>query len=158
MLLTTVRTTRRSATRRAAFTLLEVLVVVAILVILATVATVATTRYLETAKKSKAQLQAANIHKAVEAFMTDPNNAGIELQSLSDLAQSGEGYGTAYLKNGLEDLQAPWPGKTFDVRKVEGGNGDGSDLYLIWTQAPDGTYITQFGVGAASRFQQYGGQ
>ena len=157
MLLTTVRSARRSATRRAAFTLLEVLVVVAILVILATVATVATTRYLETAKKSKAQLQAANIHKAVEAFMTDPNNAGMELQDLTDLAVAQPGYGTAYLKNGVEDLQTPWNG-TFAVKKIEGGNGDGSDLYLIWTQAPDQTYITQFGVGAASRFQQYGGQ
>jgi general secretion pathway protein G len=43
---------RRKSSRRAAFTLLEVLVVVAILVILATVATVATTRYIEDAKKA----------------------------------------------------------------------------------------------------------
>ena len=47
---------RNRVTRRAAFTLLEVLVVVAILVILAGVGVVATTRYLEDARKSRAQL------------------------------------------------------------------------------------------------------
>ena len=49
-------TARNRATRRAAFTLLEILVVVAIVVILAGVGVVATTTYLENAKKSKAQL------------------------------------------------------------------------------------------------------
>jgi general secretion pathway protein G len=152
MLLATLQRTHRKAARRAGFTLLEVLVVVAILVILATVATVATTRYLETARKSKAQLQAANIAKAVDAFHTDPNNTGTQLQTLSDLAVSGAGYGTAYLKNGMEDLKNPWGGQ-FDVKFLPGRNGDGSDRYLIWTQSPDGTYITQFGVGNNSQYE-----
>ena len=71
MMLTTVR---RNTTRRAAFTLLEVLVVVAILVILAGVATVATTRYLEDAKKSRAQLGCQGISQAIEAYMLSPGN------------------------------------------------------------------------------------
>ena len=73
MLLTTA-TAAAAPTRRAAFTLLEVLVVVAILVILAAVAAVATTRYLEDAKKSKAQLGCKGIAQAIEAYKTNPAN------------------------------------------------------------------------------------
>ena len=59
MLLTTIRTARQRAenraVRRAAFTLLEVLIVVAILVILASAASIALFRYLEDAKVGRAK-------------------------------------------------------------------------------------------------------
>jgi general secretion pathway protein G len=144
MLLATLPRTSRRVARRAGFTLLEVLVVVAILVILATVATIATTRYLESAKKSKAQLQAKTIATAVEAYMTDPQNPlNTPPNSLEDLVQSGDG-GTSFLKNGQQDLYDPW-NQMYQVAPIVGL--DGSTVYLIYTRAPDHTPISQFGVG-----------
>ncbi|MBA4064751.1 MAG: hypothetical protein C0501_13755 [Isosphaera sp.] len=147
MLLSTARLDRRGAARRAGFTLLEVLVVVAILVILAGVASVATLRYLDNAKKSRAQLQAKTIAQAVQAYITDPQNPSNEPpQSLEVLAQTGTG-GTAFLKDGAESLIDPW-GQQFQVKAIQGR--DGAPDYLIYTVAKnDGTPISQYGVGAA---------
>src|SRR3954453_16070804 len=103
MLLTTARRPSGSARRRSAFTLLEVLVVVAILVILATVATVATTRYIEDARKSKAQLGCTSIAQAIEAYINNPQNPGLTddqkmPQSPQDLYQPQFG-GPSFLRN-----------------------------------------------------------
>src|SRR3954451_18441898 len=100
MMLTTLR--RSPARRRSAFTLLEVLVVVAILVILATVATVATTRYIEEARKSKAQLGCTSLSQAIEAYQMSSSNPGLTddqklPQSPNDLVTPAFG-GTSFLK------------------------------------------------------------
>jgi general secretion pathway protein G len=68
MLLTTVRTARQKATRRAGFTLLEVLVVVAILVILAGVASISIFRYMEDAKVGRAKSDMRAIEGAIKTF------------------------------------------------------------------------------------------
>jgi|GEM_PF-1491986 len=146
MLLATVR----RSSRRSAFTLLEVLVVVAILVILATVATVATTRYIEDAKKSKAQLGCQSIATAIEAYMNSPQNPGRDLtddqkmpSSPADLVQPPFG-GPSFLRNGQQDILDPW-GKQYQMQQHT--RQDGTMYMLVTTVAPDGTQISQFGVG-----------
>jgi general secretion pathway protein G len=71
MLLTNIRSRRGKATRRAAFTLLEVLIVVAILVILASAASVSLFRYLEDAKVGKAKAEMNTILGAVKKYYTE---------------------------------------------------------------------------------------
>ena len=150
MLLTTVQNARQRAVRRAGFTLLEVLVVVAILVILAGVASVATMRYLEDAKKSKAQLGCKAIAQAAEAYQTNPANTTNDLPpDLTTLINPG--FGTSYLKNGQEDLMDPWGGQ-YQMKAHQ--QGDGNISPLVYTIAKDGTPVSQYGIGPLSRVNQ----
>jgi len=145
-------TPRRRAARRAAFTLLEVLVVVAILVILAGVGVVATTRYLEDARKSKAQLACQGISQAIDLYTKNPANTDAAPPgSLNDLLTPPFG-GTGYLKNGQQDLIDPW-GQQYQMQPYQ--QADGSSIYMVFTNAKDGTNtpVSQFGIGPASRVQ-----
>ena len=145
-------TIRRSSTRqrtRAAFTLLEVLVVVAILVILASVATIATTRYIEDAKKAKAQLGCQALAQAIENYKNNAANTMNEPPtSLNDLLQPPFG-GTGFLKNGQEDLLDPW-GQQYSMQEYP--QGDGSVIIQVFTYSKnDRTPISQFGIGQNAR-------
>ncbi len=140
---------RQSVSRRTAFTLLEVLVVVAILVILATVATIATTRYIEEAKKSKAQLGCKSIETAIEAYQTSNQNPGLNddermPQDISNLYNVPFG-GQSFLKDGASNTVDPW-GKPYQFERRS--RADGSAYILVYTTAPDGTPISQYGIGA----------
>ncbi len=140
----------RRATRRAAFTLLEVLVVVAILVILAGVGVVATTRYLEDARKAKAQLACQGIAQAIDNYIKNPANAeGLPPTGVQDLVNPPFG-GTGYLKNGEADLVDPW-GQQYQMEQIQ--QADGSEGFIVFTYAKDGTQtpISQFGIGVNSR-------
>lgn len=152
MLLTTNRSHTRltRASRRSAFTLLEVLVVVAILVILATVATVATQRYIEDAKKARAQLGCKSLETAAEAYMQSPQNPardGTEdqkmPQGIQELYQPTFG-GPSFLRNGQADTIDPW-GRPYNL--VPATRPDGTTYVHVSTTAPDGTEISQFGIG-----------
>jgi general secretion pathway protein G len=137
--------------RHAAFTLLEVLVVVAILVILASVGIVATTKYLEDARKSKAQLQCQSFAEACEAYYLNPQSGGNYPTQLSDLNQPFGGTGgQSYLKNGVNDLVSPW-GQQSQYVLTTYQNSDGSLRPLVQINAPDGTPISQFGIGPMSQ-------
>jgi general secretion pathway protein G len=145
MLLTTVR---RKPARRSGFTLMEVLVVVAILVMLATVATIATSRYLEDAKKARAQLGCTGLAQAIEAYTTNPQNPGLSdqdklPQSPQSLVQPPFG-GQSFLRNGSADTYDPW-GKQYSFQQQS--RSDGTTYILVTTAAPDGTQISQFGIG-----------
>lgn len=135
-------TARRRATRRAAFTLLEILVVVAIVVILAGVGVVATTSYLEKAKQSKAQLGCKALADAAEAYFVDPNGSGQFPQALQELVTPA--FGRSMLKNGQQDLLDPW-GKAYqyEVRQKQ----DGTQYAYVFTTADGNIPISQFGVG-----------
>lgn len=142
-------TTRRTTARRSAFTLLEVLVVVAILVILATVATIATTRYIEEAKKSKAQLGCKSIETAIEAYQTSSQNPGLTdqdrmPQDISNLYQVPFG-GASFLKDGQSNTIDPW-GKPYQFEQRN--HTDGTPYIYVHTVAQDGTPISQYGIGA----------
>ena len=136
-------TARTRATRRAAFTLLEILVVVAIVVILAGVGVVATTSYLENAKKSKAQLGAKGLQTACETYYL--NNGGTLPPQLADLLNPPTGG--PLLKNGQNDLLDPW-GKAYQYEQKN--HNDGTQYPYISTTAPDGLTISQYGLGQAS--------
>jgi general secretion pathway protein G len=142
-------TIRRSPRRRSAFTLLEVLVVVAILVILASVATIATQRYMEEAKKSKAHLGCQSIAQAIEAYTHSAQNPGIVdeeklPQDASNLYNVPFG-GASFLRNGEADTYDPW-GKQYQFQRHV--RQDGTMYLLVYTTAPDGTPISQHGIGA----------
>jgi general secretion pathway protein G len=148
MLLHTVRHARRTATRRAGFTLLEVLVVVAILVILASIGVFAYMRYLEDAKKNQAQLKAKAIATAVSAYTLHTANVGnMPPENLGVLINPG--FGTSFLENGEQDLLDPWGGQ-FQLGYVTEADGI-TQLPLVYTRAKDGTMISQYGMGDASK-------
>jgi len=88
--------------RRAAFTLMEVLVVVAILVVLAGIG-VAVFRYMDTAREGAAKVGVVNLEKAVMAYYLDHQNNFPD--SLSVLAVPSEGK-AAYVE--MKDLRDPW--------------------------------------------------
>lgn len=98
MRLNTLQTARRRATRRAAFTLLEVLIVVAILVILAGSASVAVFKYYEKGKVGRAQADMMAIEKAIKTCYLD-NNAW---------PQPGDPAVAQKLEAGSKGLTSPW--------------------------------------------------
>jgi general secretion pathway protein G len=147
MILSPATTALRRANRRAGFTLLEVLVVVAILVILSTVAVVATTRYLEDARKARAQLQCKSLAQAIDTYYLNPQSGNQYPENLQQLLQPPFG-GTSLLKNGQEDLIDPW-GQQYQVQFIQGQ--DGAQQPLVYTTAKDGTPISQHGAGPLSR-------
>jgi general secretion pathway protein G len=151
MMLATIRsshTHHSPARRRSAFTLLEVLVVVAILVILATVATIATTRYIEEARKSKAQLGCKSIETAIEAYQTSASNPGLTDQDRmpQDISQlSNVPFGCpSFLKDGQSNTIDPW-GKPYQFEPRQ--RADGTSYIFVHTTAQDGTPISQYGIG-----------
>ncbi|AWM41720.1 Type II secretion system protein G precursor [Gemmata obscuriglobus] len=154
MLLTTTR--RPSpARRREAFTLIEVLVVVAILVILATIAAVAVPKQMMEAKKGTAITGCATISKAVDLYSTSVSNPGTSdderlPQNLEALANPG--WSSSFLPDGERSLIDPWGNRYQAMNAVK---DDGITPYiLVYTTAPDGTKISQFGAGAKSRVNQ----
>jgi general secretion pathway protein G len=92
----------KPALKRAAFTLMEVLVVAAILVILASVASVGFLRYLDDAKESTAKAGVAKLETAVGAFKI---SHGDYPQSLMDLTVVDEGKAAPLEQKELLD---PW--------------------------------------------------
>ncbi|QDU18198.1 prepilin-type N-terminal cleavage/methylation domain-containing protein [Urbifossiella limnaea] len=149
MILTPASTALRRANRRAGFTLLEVLVVVAILVILSTVAVISTMTYLETARKSRAQLQCKSLAQTIEAYYVNPQSGNQYPTSLQDLLTPPFGGGSM-LKNGQDDLVDPW-GQQYQVQFIQGQ--DGNQVPLVYTNAKDGTPISQYGAGPLSKMQ-----
>jgi general secretion pathway protein G len=140
------QTARNRATRRAAFTLLEILVVVAIVVILAGVGVVATTSYLENAKKSKAVLGCKGISQAAEAYYLNPSSNNTYPQSLQDMVQPP--FGGPLLKNGQQDTIDPWGRPyNYELRTLS----DGSQVPFVHTKSPDNIDISQYGVGPAAQ-------
>ena len=112
--------------RRAAFTLLEVLVVVAILVVLASVASIYVFRYLEDSKKDKAKMDIMALDKAVKTYQIKNDNYLPE--SLQQVIQFIENQDQSKLID-------PW-GKPY---QYQADNSIG--IAYISTTAPDGTPI-----------------
>lgn len=126
-MLLTIRNTQQKASRRAAFTLLEVLVVVAILVILAGVATISVFRYLEDAKVGRAKNDMLAIKKAYETYYT---------QNLTWPQDPSAVY--SLLEQGPAAFQSPWPNVTYNVELQSTPQQDGStvDRPVVTCQPP----------------------
>lgn len=117
----------RRRTRRAAFTLLEVLIVVAILIVLAGVGGIAMMKYLDDSKKSAAKLQIATLEKAAKAY--EIKNGGPPA-SLDTLLQP-DADGSAPSIERAEALVDPW-GNHYQYDPTTG---------RIWATAKDGTVV-----------------
>lgn len=139
------------AARRSGFTLLEVLVVVAILVILATVASIAVTRNLDDARKSKAQLQAAAIAKAMEQYYINTNSGNQYPTTMQELVTPPWG-GTSFLNDPQADMTDPW-GQQFQIQQAQATDNSQQGKPLVWTKAPDGIPISQHGIGPNARLE-----
>jgi hypothetical protein len=99
---------------------------------------------IEDARKSKAHLGAKGLAQAVEAFTINPANPeGAFPNSLNDLIQPPFG-GSSLLRNGVQDLLDPW-GRQYQLQPQV--RVDGTQYILVTTVAPDGTPISQFGIG-----------
>lgn len=120
---------RRRGTRRAAFTLMEVLVVVAILVVLAGAASIAVFKYLDDAKKDRAMVDMKALHDTwINVYLKKGTD---EQPTEEDIIQ--------YMGQGPSSLLDPWGNKyTWEV--VEGANGDPRPLFT--TTAKDGQVLS----------------
>lgn len=99
-----IRQTAERAVRRAAFTLMEMLVVVAIIVIIAGMAVPAVMGYLEQAKFDTAKSQILQLLRAAEAYEARHSELPPNLAVLC------ESDGTSRAVIQLKDLKDPWGG------------------------------------------------
>ena len=139
--------------RRSAFTLIEVLVVVAILVILATIAAIYVPKQLNEAKKGTAVTGCATVAKAIDTYSLSSSNPGLsDEERLPPAPESlaNPGWSTSFLPDGHQSLIDPW-GKQYQFQST--AKDDGTPYILVFTYAPDGTPISQHGVGAKSRMK-----
>lgn len=97
-------------------------------------------------KKRRAQAGCVMLYKAVSAYSISsrsPGTADEEIwpRSLSDLVSTPA---TSFLLNGLDDLIDPW-GQQYRYESTPQPNGERT--VLVSTTAPDGTLISQHGIG-----------
>lgn len=131
------------AGRRAAFTLLEVLIVVAILVVLAGVSSIYVFRYLDDAKEKRVKMDLETLTKACQAYEA---NKGAKPESLTVLVQPGDG-GKPYIED-QEKLMDPW-GKPYNY-DANGGRNNGLKPDIS-TTTPDGITLGNWPGGATPR-------
>lgn len=95
-------------------------------------------------RKSSAQLGCKSLETAIEAYIQDKANPKQEFPTTpNDLFEPLFG-GTPFLRNGQADLLDPW-GKPYEFERAR--RFDGTEYILVKTTAPDGTPISQFGIG-----------
>ena len=116
---------RTRAARRAAFTLMEVLVVVAIVVILASVGTLATMRFLDDAKVDTARNGATQLVSYAKVWT---------LKKDERLDESRIGELAAYAENGPRALLDPWQQPYILTYKVDAATG--TERIFIYTTNP----------------------
>lgn len=103
-------------------------------------------------KKARALYGCKGVSQAIDNYINSPLNRQQEApNALSDLHQPPFG-GPSLLRNGVEDLRDPW-GKPYEMERHQ--REDGNKYFLIKTTAPDGTLISNYGVGptAIPKFQ-----
>lgn len=121
----------RSNTRRAAFTLVEVLVVVAIVVILASIGTLATFKFLEDAKVDAARSKAQQLQTYAKTWST--RNDGADLQAIDVLAQ--------YAEDGPKALLDPW-GNVYQFTYMEDPSTGTRRLFIYTQREANGGLMT----------------
>lgn len=127
MLVSRTMTRSLSVSRRAAFTLVEVLVVVAIVVILASIGTLATFKFLEDAKGDAARAKAEQLVTYGKAWST--RNDSEPIQSLDVLIP--------YADDGVNALRDPW-NNPFQFEYVNDGASQYPRLFVYTIHRVDG--------------------
>jgi general secretion pathway protein G len=96
------------------------------------------------AGETKAVLICKNLAYAAEAYLDHPANTDRRLPDrVGDLFRPPWG-GPSLYRDGAEEPLDPWDNP---FRMEHRRTPDGTDYLLIWTAKPDGTKISQFGVG-----------
>ena len=120
----------RRGARRAAFTLMEVLVVAVILVIMAGTASVFVFRYLEEAKVDRATMDIVTLTTAANTYKL--KNGGTPPENLEQVLPYVTG-------NDPSSLIDPWRNRyQYQVMEI-----NGQQTIVISTTAPDGSTITK---------------
>lgn len=95
-------------------------------------------------RDARAQLGCKSIETAIEAYIQHKDNPKNEFpKAPNDLFEPPFG-GPPFLRNGRADLIDPW-GKPYEFERVRWS--DGVEYILVKTTTPDGTPISQFGIG-----------
>ena len=98
--------------------------------------------------RSRSQLGCKSLETAIEAYTQHEANTKHEFPTtLNDLVHPPFG-GPSFLRNGETDLRDQW-GKPYQMERARWP--DGEEYILVTTTAPDGTPISQFGIGKNSR-------
>src|SRR5262249_56051508 len=82
-------------------------------------------------------------------YQVNPNGGGAYPDGLQQLVSPPWG-GTSFLKDPQNDLVDPW-GNNYQIQMITGN--DGAETPVVFTRAPDGTPISNYGIGPASRMQ-----
>jgi general secretion pathway protein G len=125
--------------RRAAFTLMEMLVVVAIIVVLAGLGSVALIGQLNESKVSAAKIKAKEVSVAIDAYYVATGQYPPSLEALVQKTADGAG---PFLKN-VDGIMDPW-GKQFQYDPSGGQNAQhGATVQTpdVFTTAPDGRLV-----------------
>ncbi len=97
----------------------------------------------------RAQAGCKNLALAIEAFVWNPSSAAARFPTdLGELVKPPFG-GPSFLRHGTADLTDPW-GQPYQMAVRKGPGPDGREYGFVTTFMPDGTPISQFGIGRAS--------
>jgi hypothetical protein len=103
------------------------------------------------AKASKSQLTCQELAFAADAYMNQPANPDHQLPTcVGDLIHPPWG-GPSLYRHGAEEPRDPW-GNPFRMEHRQ--MPDGSRYLLFWAAKPDGTRISQFGIGRTAEPRQ----
>jgi hypothetical protein len=98
-------------------------------------------------------MQCVAIAQACEAYKLNPQNNGEYPQNLMDLVASGAGG--SQLKNGQNDLYTPWGNNqqfNYEIRQSSNDQSGSTGYPFVYCTAPDGTPISNFGIGQQKAF------
>ena len=105
------------------------------------------TRYEPEARISQAQQGCKHIDEAIRQYIEHPGNARHEPpRTLEELDHPPWG-GSSLLPLGSANRTDPW-GKPYEFERAKKANGD--EFIIVKATAPDGTPISQFGIGPNS--------
>ncbi len=128
-MLASARLARSNVTRRAAFTLVEVLVVVAIVVILASVGTIATLKFLADAKVDNARMSAMTIEQVANTYQ-------LKNSDTADFSNGDTSVLIPYLEKGAKGLVDPWGGQ-YQITYVQNDDSYGGRRIFVYTVSQD---------------------